>query len=80
MNYNFKNYDTVQQFLYNAHAWQISVLCIQVPRRDVTSLTTYMTHTRVSDTRIYIAPTRGKAIRHRDGPTGHKNIFKQLMS
>ena len=34
----------------------------RAPGNDVTSLTTYTTHTRVGDTRIYIVRTRGKAI------------------
>ena len=49
------------------------------PRNDVTSLTTYTTHTRVSDTRkniyiyIYIYNSNPWESNHRDGPTGHKN-------
>ena len=38
-----------------------------------TSLTTYTTHTRISG-RLTLNPVESN---HRDGPTGHKNIFNK---
>ena len=49
----------------------------RAPGNDATSLTTYTTHSRASDTNIYIYyiytlnPVESN---YRDGPTGHKNI------
>ena len=47
----------------------------RAPGNDVTSLTTYTTHTRVGDTNIYIYKHTSNPweSNHRDGPTGHKN-------
>ena len=47
----------------------------RAPGNDVTSLTTYTTHTRVGDTRIYIYiySSNPWESNHRDGPMGHNN-------
>ena len=48
----------------------------RAPGNDATSLTTYTTHSRASDTNIYIIYTLNPVeSNYRDGPTGHKNIL-----
>ena len=65
---------SVRAFYYAPHP-----LIDQAPGNDITSLTMYTTHTRVSDMRIYIYiySSNPWESNHRDGPTGHKNKKKK---
>ena len=67
---------SVRAFYYAPHP-----LIDQAPGNDITSLTMYTTHTRVSDMRIYIYiySSNPWESNHRDGPTGHKNKKKRVQ-
>ena len=47
MNYNFKNYEPVQQILYNAHGWQISVLCSYTCAHNYTTLSCRLLNVKI---------------------------------